>query len=96
MAVQDLLPAQVLWRKKSPYPKTYNPGYLSEVSKILAGIINEPDSPLLKIADKHALANLIALAPDIKWYGQLMNAPQVIAYFVQLNYWLKRYKIRII
>ena len=95
-AVQGLLPDEVLWRKKSPYPKTHNPAYLNAVSKILAGIINEPSSPLLKIADKHALANLIALAPDIKWYGQLMNSPQIIAYFVQVNYWLDKYKIRII
>ena len=95
-AVQGLLPEQVLWRKKSPYPKTHNPAYLNAVSKILAGIINEPSSPLLKIADKHALANLIALAPDIKWYGQLMNSPQTIAYFVQINHWLDKYKIKII
>ena len=95
-AVRGLLPDSVLWRKKSPYPKTHNPAYLSAVSKLLAGIINEGSSPLLRIADRHELANLIALAPDIKWYGQLMNAPQVIAYFVQLNYWLGKYKVRII
>ena len=95
-AFRDMLPPEIYGRKKSPYPKTYNPAYLSCVSKILAGIINNPSSPLLKIADKHALANLIALAPDIKFYGQLMNAPQIIAYFVQINYWLERYNIRLV
>ena len=95
-AMRGFLPAKVLRRKKSPYPKTHNPEYLGAVSKALAEIINEPSSPLLKIADKHALANLIAIAPDIQWYGQLMNAPQAIAYFVQINYWLKKHKIRIV
>jgi len=96
MAMRDILPEEVLWRKKSPFPKTYNPEYLGAVSKMLAKIINEPSSPLLLIADKHALSNLIALAPDVAWYGQLMNAPQIIAYFVQVNYWMKKYKVRIV
>ena len=95
-AARGLLPQEILWRKKSPFPKTHNPEYLGAVSKMLAEIINEPSSPLLKIADKHVLANLIANAPDTAWYGQLMNSPQVIAYFVQINYWLSKYKIRII
>jgi asparagine synthase (glutamine-hydrolysing) len=95
-AAKGLLPDEVLWRKKSPYPKTHNPAYLNAVSKMLAEIINEPSSPLLRIADKHELANLIALAPDIKWYGQLMNSPQIIAYFIQINHWLDKFKIRIV
>ena len=96
MAMRDILPDKVLWRKKSPFPKTYNPEYLGAVSKMLAKIINEPSSPLLRIANKDALSNLIALAPNIAWYGQLMNAPQIIAYFVQMDYWLRKYKIRIV
>jgi len=95
-AVSDLLPEQVLWRKKSPYPKTHNPAYLSAISELLTDIIHDSSSPLLKIADKQALANLIAFAPDIKFYGQLMNTPQVISYFVQINHWLSKYNIRII
>lgn len=93
---QGLLPDEVLWRKKSPYPKTHNPAYFNAVAKLLVEIINEPSSPLLKIANKDALVNLIAVAPNIPWYGQLMNTPQIIAYFVQLNYWLDKYNIRII
>ena len=27
---------------------------------------------------------------------QLMNVPQMMAFFVQLDYWLKRYNIRIV
>ena len=32
-AMEDFLPPEVLWRKKSPYPKTHNPAYLEEVSR---------------------------------------------------------------
>jgi asparagine synthase (glutamine-hydrolysing) len=30
------------------------------------------------------------------WYGQLMAAPQLMAYLLQVNYWLKKYKIELI
>ena len=33
-AMQDVLPPEVLWRKKSPYPKTHNPSYLQAVSEM--------------------------------------------------------------
>ena len=27
------------------------------------------------------------------WYGQLMAGPQMIAYLLQVNYWLEKYQI---
>lgn len=101
MAMRDLLPEKVLWRKKSPYPKTHNPEYLNAVSKILVEIINEPSSPLLKVVKKESLENLIknsasGQSASIPWYGQLMTAPQTVAYFIQINYWLDKYKIYIV
>ncbi|MCL2096225.1 MAG: asparagine synthase (glutamine-hydrolyzing) [Oscillospiraceae bacterium] len=99
LAMRDYLPDEVLWRKKSPYPKTHNPEYLKTVSKALEEIINEPSSPLLKIADKKALGDLInggAQSSGVPWYGQLMTTPQTIAYFVQINYWLEKYDIKIL
>ena len=98
---KNQLPDEVLMRKKSPYPKTHNPEYLNIVSKILSEIINEPPSPLLKIVKKEALENLIKnstseKAAFVPWYGQLMTTPQTVAYFIQINYWLEKYKIRIV
>ena len=101
IAMQNYLPERVLWRKKSPYPKTHNPEYLNAVSKILREIINESSSPLLKIIKKESLENLIKnsvseSSNQIPWYGQLMTTPQTIAYFIQINYWLEKYKINIL
>ena len=28
------------------------------------------------------------------WFGQLMAGPQMLAYMLQVNYWLAHYKIR--
>lgn len=95
-AVQDLLPGDIVQRKKSPYPKTFNPTYLSAVSGILRDIINDPGSPLLQIAKKDALENLLISDSAVPWYGQLMTTPQTIAYFVQINYWMQKYKVSII
>lgn len=95
-AVKGLLPDEVLWRKKSPYPKTHNPIYRQTVSKMLEEIIADPKSPVLQIAKKERLEELLRTDRQTPWYGQLMTTPQTIAYFVQLNHWLAHYKVKII
>ncbi len=95
-AVKDILPNEILWRKKSPYPKTHNPEYLKIVSDMLSEIIENDSSPVLSFIKKDELKKLLTANTTIPWYGQLMTTPQTIAYFVQINYWLKKYKIRII
>ncbi|MGN1411989.1 MAG: asparagine synthase (glutamine-hydrolyzing) [Oscillospiraceae bacterium] len=94
-ASEGILPNEVLWRKKSPYPKTFNPNYLMEVSSRLRRIIEENNSPLFYFIKKSALEKLISPECEpVQWYGQLMNTPQTIAYFLQLDYWLKKYDIQ--
>jgi asparagine synthase (glutamine-hydrolysing) len=95
-AVEGLLPEKILWRKKSPYPKTHNPAYLKAVSQKLSEIINNPASPLLQIVKKEELEKLLLSDRSTPWYGQLMTTPQTIAYFIQVNYWLKKYRVRLI
>lgn len=94
-AMEGLLPNEVLWRKKSPYPKTHNPTYLNAVSQLLKEILNTPNEPLLDIVKKDSLEQLLLSNNPIPWYGQLMTTPQTIAYFVQMNYWLKQYHVQI-
>lgn len=95
-AVKDLLPQEILWRKKSPYPKTHNPNYLKAVTGELEEIMGDPHSPLLEIVPKERLAALTKATLDTPWYGQLMTVPQTIAYFLQINHWLKTYKVKIV
>lgn len=92
-AMKGLLPAEILWRKKSPYPKTHNPAYLKAVSEELQKVIDNPASPLLIFVKKEALYELLAGENPLPWYGQLMTTPQTIAYFLQLNYWLDKYQV---
>ncbi|MDR2615227.1 MAG: asparagine synthase (glutamine-hydrolyzing), partial [Oscillospiraceae bacterium] len=46
-AVRGVLPEEILWRKKSPYPKTHNPGYLAAVASELRAVLRDPSSPVL-------------------------------------------------
>lgn len=94
-AMKDWLPEKVLNRKKSPYPKTHNPAFLEAVSERLREIISQP-TPLTELVNKKKLEKLLLHKDHVQWYGQLMNLPQTIAFFIQLDCWLKHYKIRLV
>ncbi len=95
-AFSDVLPEKVLWRKKSPYPKTHHPSYLRAVAEMLGKILEDPASPLFQLADPHAIRELLEQETSVQWYGQLMTRPQIMAYFVQMNYWLEKYQVRVV
>lgn len=92
-AMKGILPDEVLWRKKSPYPKTHNPDYLKAVSGILSDIISDASAPILNFIKKEKLVELLKSDNPQPWYGQLMTTPQTIAYFIQFNYWLEKYNV---
>ena len=95
-AMKDYLPESVLWRKKSPYPKTYDPQYLHIVYGMLQALMEKKDAPLLQIVDRKALETLLDADYQWPWYGQLMQVPQTIAYMLQINCWLNHYGVRIV
>lgn len=95
-AMKDWLPDKVLWRKKSPYPKTHNPAFLDAVTEKLSAVMDEKDNILFEIVRREELEKLLKHYDHVQWYGQLMNLPQTIAFFLQLDHWLKRYKIKLI
>lgn len=88
------LPDNVLYRKKSPYPKTYNPEYERLLSERLKDIIYDASSPLHFCVDKDKLLAFVNNSKDYgkPWYGQLMAGPQMMAYLIQVNHWLQRYQ----
>lgn len=97
-ALTGILPEDVLWRKKSPYPKTHNPEYLNSVRDLLVNVLEDKSSPLLSFIVKDKLKDFaLSITPEtnIPWFGQLMNAPQMLAYFVQVDYWLREYNVKL-
>lgn len=95
-AMRGIIPDTVLYRKKSPYPKTYDPRYLDLVQKQLLLIMEDHNAPIFQLVKKEALENLLTAEYAWPWYGQLMRIPQTIAYMLQLNYWLDAYHVQII
>lgn len=95
-AMEGYLPESILWRKKSPYPKSHNPAYFEAVKNILRDILNDKSSPIFNICDYSALEGLLYEERSEPWYGQLMTTPQTVAYMIMLNYWLEKFKVKIV
>ena len=93
--MKDELPKEIVDRKKSPYPKTWNPTYLKKVKGMLTEIMQNPESPITSLLNKDDILEI--LNTDGKsfsrpWFGQLMTGPQLMAYLCQVNMWLETYK----
>lgn len=98
LAFEDILPGKVAHRKKNPYPKTYHPEYTQRVKDRLQALINDPECRLCELLEPAGLQELIDTDGGSfakPWFGQLMMGPQLLAYFIQLELWLRRYQIRI-
>ncbi|MFO7264250.1 MAG: asparagine synthase (glutamine-hydrolyzing) [Bacillaceae bacterium G1] len=96
-AMKGVLPEAVLSRKKSPYPKTFHPGYLAAMRQRVGDILSDPASPLRPLVNAAAVRQLIDADSefDIPWFGQLMRLPQLLAYLVQVDLWMRRYRVTI-
>ena len=92
-AMAEYLPEEVLHRKKSPYPKTYDPYYLQLVSANLKDILQNKNAPIFSLVNHAALEKLLNAEFAWPWYGQLMKVPQTIAYMLQINFWLEHYQV---
>lgn len=97
-AGRGLLPDEILFRKKSPYPKTYDTGYEAMVAGALRRVLEDSSSPILPFLDREKTEKFLSGPADYgrPWYGQLMAAPQMMAYILQLNHWLKTYHVTIL
>ena len=92
-AMESYLPKKILWRKKSPYPKTHNPKYmelaLAEFKKRY-----EKSHYLKENLDKERLDEVISRGGT--WFGQLMDTPQLLAWLVQLDFWIEINNVNLI
>lgn len=98
-ALEGVLPNEILYRKKSPYPKTHHQAYMKLVKSKLNHILDNKTSPLLELVSKQKVKDIIdSDGSSFKdpWFGQLMTSPQLIAHLAQINMWLVNYNINII
>lgn len=98
-AFEGILPEEVLYRKKSPYPKTHNPEYTLAVQQQLRDILTDKSTVLYELFNRDLLNQLVESGGNSfkePWFGQLMSGPQLLAYFIQLDIWFKDYNINIV
>ena len=91
---KDILPEEIVNRKKSPYPKTHNPTYLARVKSMLYEIMSNPNAPINSLLNRQYILEILETdgkAFSRPWFGQLMTGPQLIAYLCQVNMWLEKY-----
>lgn len=94
-AFEGLIPEIARNRKKSPYPKTYNPEYLENVGKKVKEIL-ESNSPIFEIINKEQIKEIYNnpnFSFEKPWFGQLMTLPQFFGYIIQLDFWIKQYNV---
>ena len=97
-AFETELPDEITWRKKSPYPKTHNPIYFKRVCEMTREVLSDKTNPLYDMLNLAKINELMENpdALDAPWYGQLMRGPQVLAYIVQIYYWIKNNNVEFI
>ncbi|WP_170006689.1 asparagine synthase (glutamine-hydrolyzing) [Bacillus fonticola] len=98
-ALEGILPDEVLYRKKSPYPKTHHPAYTKAVQDWVKTLVVKEDSILFELFDKKQLNDLIETGGasfDVPWYGQLMSGPQLLAHLGQIHVWFRDYHIDLV
>lgn len=93
-AMQDLLPENILYRKKSPFPKTFDPNYTCMITMASERLLKK-DTPIWEFISKEYVENLIHQNITEHWYGQLMQKPQILAYLLQVDFWLRHCDIQL-
>jgi len=93
-AMEGYLPERVLWRKKSPYPKTHNPKYEETVREMLQKRL-AGDGFLAATIDRRRLQEFLD-GDNKTWLGQLMSRPQMIAWLCQLDHWFAQYHVKLV
>ena len=96
-AFEDILPREIVYRKKSPYPKTHNPIYQQLCAEKVESILSDPARRINELIDSDSVREIMEHPEKVTspWYGQLMKAPQILAYIIEIDYWLEEYHVMI-
>lgn len=97
-SAEPLLPKEVLYRPKSPYPKIYNPEFERCLKVLILEKMNDCNAPIRNFVDRFKLESFLKtkLSYEKPWFGQLMAGPQMLGFLLQIDYWFDKFKISIV
>jgi asparagine synthase (glutamine-hydrolysing) len=75
-AFEGYLPEEIIYRKKSPYPKTHNPNYLLKVKEELSNIMKNKNAKIINLLNPKYIMEILETdgkAFTRPWFGQLMT-----------------------
>ena len=97
-AFANELPKEIVYRKKSPYPKTFHPVYTRLCADYVRSIFEDNTSVAASLFERNAVQKLMQRPESLAepWFGQLMRTPQIFAYIIQLDRWFRHYHVKIV
>ena len=68
-----------------------------QADRLREEVLQDTSAPIRAFLDRKKAERFLNSPKDYgkPWYGQLMAGPQMIAYVLQINYWMKKYQIQI-
>ncbi|MBH8605852.1 asparagine synthase (glutamine-hydrolyzing) [Thermoactinomyces sp. CICC 10522] len=91
-AFAEVLPQDVLYRRKNPYPATYSPVYSRALRKRLLSIIDDKTSPLVPLIDRSKLKEIVqGMTTNPITYPNIT----MLERFILLDAWLREYNVQI-
>jgi asparagine synthase (glutamine-hydrolysing) len=58
-------------------------------------LLADRSAPVWELIRPEGAAAMAGAELSVPWYGQLMTRPQTIAYFCQIDHWLRHYGVDI-
>ncbi|WP_026962232.1 asparagine synthase (glutamine-hydrolyzing) [Alicyclobacillus herbarius] len=99
-AMRGYLPDDVRARKKSPYPSDPNPRYLEATRSLALAMLEDANAPIRPLIDATAVRELAESSyrkgEHRPWFGQIAGTAQMFHYLIQVDRWLRDYKVRIV
>lgn len=65
---------------------------------MMSDVLADKTAPIHQLIDAKKVSELVNTRGETyktPWFGQLMTGPQLIAYLLQINFWLKNYNVKI-
>ena len=96
-AAADLLPPEIVARRKSIYPASADPAYARAVQDQMRDLLRQPGAPLFEILEHGKLAAAFTADPALPGLMGIQPSPLApAAFLLDMNAWLTEYHVDLV
>ncbi|OSC40648.1 asparagine synthase (glutamine-hydrolyzing) [Mycobacterium decipiens] len=95
LAVADLLPDEVLRRRKSGFPPNPDPNYLHALQVRVRDLLAAPQAPVFDLVDHRTVAERFGMDRALPSPRAASSTTAGLSFLLNLNTWLTDYRVRI-